>query len=90
VNVEPLTVEFNATLLAVPLQIVCGEAEPVGIGLTVTVADVGIPAQLLAEELIVNVTVTGAFVVLVSDPLMSVVPLEDIPVTVPVLLRVQL
>ena len=35
VNVVPLTVEFNATLEADPLQIVCGEAEPTGVGLTV-------------------------------------------------------
>ena len=36
--VEPagVTVEFNATEVAEPLQIVCGEAEPTGTGLTVT------------------------------------------------------
>ena len=36
VNVVPATVELNATLDAVALQIVCGEAEPTGVGLTVT------------------------------------------------------
>ena len=37
VNVVPLTVEFNATLVDAKLHIVCddGEAEPTGIGLTV-------------------------------------------------------
>ena len=36
VNVVPLTVELNATLVAVALHIVCGEAEPTGLGFTVT------------------------------------------------------
>ena len=36
-NVVPPTVEFKSTLEVVPLQIVCGDAEPVGVGLTVIV-----------------------------------------------------
>ena len=36
VNVVPATVELNATLEVAALQIVCGEAEPTGVGLTVT------------------------------------------------------
>ena len=40
--------------------------------------------------MIVNVTVTGALVVFVSDPPISPVPLAAIPVAVPVLSLVQL
>ena len=32
----PLNVEVKATLLANPLQIVCGDADPISLGLTVT------------------------------------------------------
>ncbi|MBK8748872.1 MAG: hypothetical protein IPM04_13735 [Saprospiraceae bacterium] len=46
VYVVPATVEFNATLLAVPSQMVCGEAEPTGVGLTVIVKVFGVPVQL--------------------------------------------
>jgi hypothetical protein len=45
VKVLPVTVEFNATLLAVLPQMVCGEAEPTGVGLTVTFTVKGEPAQ---------------------------------------------
>ena len=48
VNVVPLTVEFKATLVAVLLQIVCGEAEPIGVGSTVTSTVNAEPAQPLA------------------------------------------
>ncbi len=34
VNDVPVTVEFNATLVIPPLQMVCGDAEPTGVGLT--------------------------------------------------------
>lgn len=90
VNVVPDTVEPKVTLLVAALQIVCGAAEPTGIGLTVTVAVAGVPAHPLADELMVNVTVTGEVVVLVSVPPISDVPLEAMPVTVPVLSLVQL
>jgi len=49
-----------------------------------------VPEHPLAEEFTVNVTVTGEVVLFVSDPLMSVVPLEEIPVTETVLFLVQL
>ena len=45
VNVVPVTVEFNATLLVLPLQTVCGDAEPTGLGFTVTSTVNGVPAQ---------------------------------------------
>lgn len=59
-------------------------------GLTTTVAVVGAPWQPSAVGVIVNVTVTGAVVVLVSEPLMLPLPLAAIPVAVVVLSRVQL
>ena len=63
---------------------------PIGVGLTVTVAVIGAPTHPLADGVIVKVTVTGAFVVLVKDPIMELpLPLAAIPVTVAVLLRVQ-
>jgi hypothetical protein len=46
VNVVPVTVEFNATLLDVPLQKLWGLAEPTGLGFTVTVTVNGLPVQL--------------------------------------------
>ena len=48
VNVVPLTVEFKATLVVDPLQIVCGEADPIGVGFTVTSTVNAAPAQPLA------------------------------------------
>ncbi|MNQ59303.1 hypothetical protein D3C85_735360 [compost metagenome] len=73
-------------------QIVCeaGVATALGVGLTSTVAVTGVPGQLLAVGVIVKVTVTGAFVVLVRLPLMFPLPLAAIPVAVPVLFLVQL
>ena len=62
----------------------------VGIGLTITVAVIGVPVHPLADGVIVKVTVTGAVVVLVSVPVILPVPLAAIPVTAVVLSRVQL
>ena len=50
--------------------------------MTVTVAVIAAPGQVLAVGIIVNVTVTGAVVVLVNDPLILPAPLAAIPVTV--------
>ena len=74
---------FNTTEVVAPLQIVCGEAFPVGNGFTNTVAVTGVPEQVPDVGVMVKVTVTGAFVVLVNVPLISPVPLAAIPVTVP-------
>ena len=62
----------------------------VGGGLTVTVAVAGVPFTAPAVGVTVNVTVIGAFVVLVREPLILPDPLAEMPVTVPVLLRTQL
>ena len=63
-------------------------------GFTNTVAVIGVPPQLVPPfvklGVIVKVTVTGALVVLVSNPLIFPDPLAAIPVTVPVLFLVQL
>ena len=79
-------------VIALAEQIVCddGTAVALGVGLTSTVAVIGAPAQPLAVGVIVKVTVTGAFVVLVSAPLILPAPLAAIPVTVTVLSLVQL
>jgi len=55
---------------------------------TVTVAVIGVPTHPFAVGVIVNVTVTGAVVVLVNDPLILPVPLAAMPVTVAVLFLV--
>lgn len=65
-----------------------GVATTFGVGLTNTVAVTGVPGQLFAVGVIVNVTVIGAFVVLVNAPLILPEPLAAIPVTVPVLFLV--
>ena len=74
-------------VIATPEQTVCeeGVATAFGVGLTTTVAVVVGPAQVLAVGVIVNVTVTGAFVVLVSVPDILPEPLAAIPVTATVL-----
>ena len=79
-------------VMALPVQIVCaaGVDTAFGVGLTSTVAVIGVPVQPLALGVIVKVTVTGALVVLVSVPLMLPVPLAAMPVTDVVLSRVQL
>ena len=53
------------------------------------VAVIGEPEQLLAVGVIVNVTVIGEVVVLVSVPDIFPLPEPDTPVTVPVLSLVQ-
>ena len=55
VYVVPVTVELNVTLLVVPPQIVCGEAEPTGVGLTVIVKVFGVPVQALPQLNVSNV-----------------------------------
>ena len=56
-----------------------------GVGFTRTVAVIDDPPQVLADGVIVKVTVTGAAVVLMNVPLISPLPFAAIPVTVPVL-----
>lgn len=93
VKVAPLTELLRAiVVIAEPEHIVCeeGVAAASGVGFTRTVAVIGVPGQPLAEGVIVNVTVTGALVVLVSEPLILPDPLAAIPVTEPVLSLVQL
>ena len=79
-------------VIAAPEHIVCdaGVATALGIGLTITVAVIAAPGQPLAVGVIVKVTVTGAFVVFVSEPLILPAPLAAIPVTATVLSLVQL
>ena len=66
-----------------------GVAVTFGVGFTNTVAVIRVPAQPLAVGVIVNVTVTGAAVVLVSVPVISPLPLAAIPVAATVLSLVQ-
>lgn len=61
-----------------------------GVGLTNTVAVIGVPAQPPVVGVMVNVTVIGNGLVLVKVPLILPEPLAAIPLTVAVLLRVQL
>ena len=66
-------------------------ADADGPAFTRTVAVKGVPGQPPAIGVMVNVTVTGADVIFVSDPLMVAPdPLAAIPVTEPVLSLVQL
>ena len=67
-----------------------GVATALGVGFTSTVAVIGAPGHPLAVGVIVNVTSTGAKVVLVRVPLISPAPLAAIPVTVALLSLVQL
>ena len=55
----------------------------VGVGLTATVAVIGVTEQLLAVGVIVKVTVTSALVVLVKEPLTLPVPLAPRPCYTP-------
>ena len=92
-NVVPLTLPLSIMVVIVPAeQMVCedGVATTFGVGLTNTVAVIGVPGQPLAVGVMVNVTVTGVFVVFVNAPLILPVPLAAIPVTEPVLFLVQL
>ena len=62
-----------------------------GVGFTKTVAVVVGPTQPLAVGVMINVTVTGANVVLVNDPLIRLPePLAAMPVTDTLLSLVQL
>ena len=79
-------------MMVTPEQIVCddGVATAFGLGFTSTVAVMGVPAQLVAVGVMVNVTVTGAVVVFVKAPLMFPDPLAAMPVTDAVLVLDQL
>ena len=78
---------MTIVVMGTPEHTVCddGVATASGVGFTSTVAVVDGPGQPLAVGVIVKVTVTGALVVLVSEPLMLPLPEAAIPVTVPVL-----
>jgi hypothetical protein len=92
-NVVPATLPVNTIVVMVlPLHIVWvdGVAMALGVGLTNTVAVIGVPGQPFAVGVIVNVTVTGVNVVLVNVPVILPEPLAVIPVTVAVLFLVQL
>src|SRR6266404_3012835 len=92
-KVVPATLPDNTIVVIVePEQTVCddGVATAFGVGFTNTVAVIAAPGQPLAVGVIVNVTVTGALVVLVNAPLILPAPLAAIPVTVTVLSLVQL
>ena len=82
---------FIIVVIALAEQIVCaaGVATATGVGFTNTVAVTDEPGQPFAVGVMVNVTVTGAAVVFVNEPLMVPVPLAAMPVTVPVLFLVQ-
>ena len=88
----PATLPLNVIVPFEPEQMVCdaGVATAFGIGFTTTVARNGAPLQPLAVGVMVKVTVTAAFVVLVSVPLIVPVPLAAIPVACATLSRVQL
>ena len=86
-------VVLESAILVVPAEQIVwedGVAIALGVGFTRTVAVIGVPVHPFADGVIVNVTVTGALVVLVSVPLMFPLPLAAMPVTVPVLSLVQL
>ena len=89
----PTTAPDNTIVVTgTPEHTVCddGVATASGIGFTSTVAVTGVPKQPLAVGVMVNVTVIGALVVLVNEPLISPEPLAAIPVTETVLSLVQL
>ena len=91
-NVVP-GVELVRAILVIPAEhIVCdaGVAMAFGVGFTRTVAVIGVPVHPFAVGVIVNVTVTGKKVVLVSVPVITPLPLAAMPVTVAVLSLVQL
>jgi hypothetical protein len=79
-------------VIATPEHTVCDDGidTALGVGLTNTDAVIGVPGQLLADGVIVKVTVTGALVELVNVPLILPDPLAAMPVTAIVLSRVQL
>ena len=80
----PFTLPVSTiVIIAEPVHILCdvGVATVFGVGLTTTVAVIAVPIQPLAVGVMVNVTVTGAFVLFVKEPLISPVPVAVIPVT---------
>ena len=79
-------------LIDPPEHIVCeaGVATAFGVGFTNTVAVMADPGHPFAVGVILKLTVTGAFVVLVKLPLMFPLPLAGMPLTVAELSRVQL
>ena len=84
---------LNATgIIVAPEQIVCvaGVATAFGVGFTSIVAVMGVPAQPVPVGVMVNVTVTGALLVFVKEPVILPDPLAAIPVTETVLFLVQL
>ena len=92
-NTVPATLpDKTIVVIATPEQIVCDEgvATAFGVGFTITVAVIGVPAQPLAVGVMVKVTVTGALVVFVNVPLILPAPLAAIPVTATVLSLIQL
>lgn len=90
VPATPLINTMGVIADALQMDWLDGVATAFGVGLTSTVAVIAAPGQLLAVGVIVNVTVNGALVVLVNEPLMLPAPLAAIPVTVAVLSLVQL
>ena len=89
-TVPPTELPSKIEVMAEPLQIVwlTGLTNTSGMGFTTTVAVMGVPGQLFADGVIVKVTVIGAAVKFVSEPLILPLPLAAIPVT-PRLSRVQ-
>lgn len=79
-------------MIATPEHFVCddGVATALGVGLTSTVAVIGVPVQLPDTGVMVKVTVTGDVVELVRLPLILPVPLATMPVAVTKLSLVQL
>ena len=79
-------------VMVAPEQMVCaaGVATTLSDGLTRTLAEMGVPGQLFAVGVMLKNTVMVSLVLLVSVPLMLPLPLAAMPVTEPVLLRVQL
>jgi hypothetical protein len=83
-NEVPVVLPVRAmVVIATPEQTVCedGFATAFGVGLTSTVAVIGAPVQLLADGVMVKVTVIGALVVFVNVPIISPDPLAPIPFT---------
>jgi len=91
-KVVPLTALLNAIEVGDAEQMVCdkGVATATGFGFTRTVAGVGEPAHPAAEGVTVNVTVTGAEVLLFKPATILPDPLAPTPDTVAVLFLVQL
>jgi len=91
-KVVPATALLKAIVAGDAEQMVCdkGVATATTFGFTSTVAGVGAPAQPAADGVTVNVTVTGAEVLLFKPATIFPDPLAPMPVTVAVLFLVQL